>query len=138
MREARDLGDLHRLGDVGADEVPSPFMSFDVELVELPRRQHRGGLLESGIRQGGSRWIDEVPTDDLGPRPGLRGDVVEAGHAVTVRAVLVVCYRYLEVDIGFMGLDRETSQVELNAVRLLVVRVDTTLNERVYIFRFGL
>lgn len=120
---------------MGSDEIPSVFPSFDVELVELPRRQHGGGLLESGVRQGGSHWINEVPTDDLDPRPGLRADVVEAGQPVTVR-VGVVTDRYLEVDIGRIGLYGETSNVELDAVRLLVVRVGTKLDERAYIFRF--
>src|SRR4029450_2754362 len=100
------------------DKIPSVFPSFDVEQVELPRRQHGGGLLESGVRQGGSRWINEIPTDELDPRPGLRANVVEAGHPVTVRVVRVgvVADRYLEVDVGWIGLYRETSQFELNAV----------------------
>jgi hypothetical protein len=96
MRQARDLGGLHRLGDLGTDEKPSAIRSFDRELVELPRRQHGGGLRESGVRQGGSRWINEVPTDDLDPRPRLRADVVEAGRPITVR-VGVIADRYLEV-----------------------------------------
>ena len=130
------LGDLHRLGDMGADQIRSVVPSFDVELVRLPRRQRRGGLVESGIGQGGSRRVHEVPTDELDPRPGLRGaDIVETGHPVTVR-VRPVEDRDLEVDIRFIGRYRETSQVELNAVRLLVVQIVTSLLGRVYIVRF--
>jgi hypothetical protein len=49
-------------------------------------------------------------------RARLRADIVEAGHPVTVRVVGVVADRYLQVDVGWIGLYRETSHVEMNAV----------------------
>ena len=55
-----------------------------------------------------SRWIHEVPTDELDPRPGLGGaNIVETGHPVAVR-VRAVDDRDLEVDIRWIGRYRET------------------------------